>query len=522
MSKEIRIPTIQELEQAQNRRSGILEQRRVLFGKIGTGENQEATEANKATMLWEPTIKVGRARKAVSKSIGRLSGTQTNIGLEISSYNKAQEHLAAIAEEEELITKARQLVKEGYLPEAQIARGIKDHQARIEQAKNDLDIQRGLERMKKEHDQASKPNVQTEPPQEKRIEEIPYAGEQIKQEEIAQANLQPPAENTAVIVVNPAETLTPEQSTTTKIEPSDEIQTLISALSTAAAAILICKPIRNLGLTINEDTLNELIGYASDEQQIDNLENMTSDEINKAVKDSQIKSLKKAKKIIESGDFEQVADKIYSQNPNAWYLLIALSDLNKIEIDEKENQGISYVIELLNDPEKLERALETARTSDSIQTQMPPASVVMFKTGRADNNTTAHHQIPETKPKQSLYRLERRDPEIRARINIFLDEISANKQLNNSVSPGMLTNIYQRLNETTMDGLKKFLPLEHYQNDLKKIMFNNIAIATALYLHDYGKGVISNLREDAQYIVKEEVDRRMAEKQKAEKKQKAY
>ncbi len=115
--------------------------------------------------------------------------------------------------------------------------------------------------------------------------------------------------------------------------------------------------LNNSGVSIvEEDTLSKLINITGEISLADS-KKMTEKQYKDSFGKFRVESLQKAKDLIESPEYQEIKDKIYEKNPNVWYLLESLSEINdklKGQAKNEDNyyvikEGIAFLIDFITD-----------------------------------------------------------------------------------------------------------------------------------------------------------------------------
>lgn len=217
---------------------------------------------------------------------------------------------------------------------------------------------------------------------------------------------------------------------------------------------------------IDKTTLLNLIGLVGNEPAIE-LKDMTADQMTEYLNIYRIKSFEKIKSLITSPDFSQVCDQIFEKNPDVWELVVNLSELS---------EGISFIQEVISKPLQADFVIDSQS-----------GAITSIKLDKEEPTKTA---------------LEKRDENIRTKLEVVLKDVIEREKITKPLSPGIITNHYPSLKGTKMDELirKKLVPYTmegaHYRLDAR-------GVTTMIYLLREGQNLPSRLKKQVQYIVGE-------------------
>lgn len=263
---------------------------------------------------------------------------------------------------------------------------------------------------------------------------------------------------------------------------------------------------------IEEDIAFELIGLTED-QEIGVQKQYASgdisvEEFDQLMSSYRARAFEKAKEMLKDPNFGENVDRIGKQNPYVWSLLV-----NLYEIDEaiKKRAGREEDITLIaQDPEVLKTLLENPENEgsaieDDLEAAIVDGPTIVFEA------LVPVEGIKPVEPKPSA--LERRDPEIRATVNRYLDEILAIPELNGPVSSSMVTRSFPRIKAIIIDqcvkeGWVKGIPSQSNRRVSDHVRFGPNGIATLRYLYENGDRLNARLKKRVQEIAQEEFDKR--------------
>ncbi len=261
---------------------------------------------------------------------------------------------------------------------------------------------------------------------------------------------------------------------------------------------------------IEADITHDLIALAGD-KIVTEFGEMTLDKKSQFIKEYGSNALERARNLIESSNFNEIKVKINDQNIDVYCLLENLSDINKVQLKSiaGQQQGLNFLKELIANPGNFRLGVTVIKPQPETITPTLSADVTLF-----DNKSIApipDSRISETIPK--TYAVEKRDPEIRAKINQYLNDILSRQEFKSPVSADALTRVYKSIKWLTIEkALKDKVIIVEYEKRHNRARFDVIATASLLYLYSHGKNLPVKLRRQVQTIVAEEFEKREKEK----------
>lgn len=153
MSDEKILPS--ELAQKQAHLSQLLNQREALVPKIGTGEVQLGSS-------WETTLKVGRVRRDVNKSVERLRGEHARVTGELEGYGRARSYLSLVDLRGQQIAQMNEMAEEGVLPDDVVDKYRQEYQNLLSEQDTNNYLRRGIELVRQEESQVKPQEAQPE------------------------------------------------------------------------------------------------------------------------------------------------------------------------------------------------------------------------------------------------------------------------------------------------------------------------------------------------------------------------
>lgn len=263
---------------------------------------------------------------------------------------------------------------------------------------------------------------------------------------------------------------------------------------------------------IEEDVLFELMGLTEGQeigaQEAYHEGRLSEEEFNQLMSDYRARAFEKAREIIKDPDLDSILERIGDKNPHVWSLLVNLSEVNDVIEKSGHEEGISLIGK---DPESLAAIFS--------QSQVPPEFITNEATPSPQPTTVfeaplgvggAVVGIKPVEPKLSA--LERRDPEIIATINQYLDEILAVPELNGPVSPSIVTRFFPRIktgitDQCVEEGWVRGIPSQSNRRTSDQVRFGPDGIATLRYLYE-NENLPSRLKKRVQDIARKEFDKR--------------
>lgn len=139
-----------------------------------------------------------------------------------------------------------------------------------------------------------------------------------------------------------------------------------------------------------------------------------------------------------------------------------------------------------------EVTLPTPDWNETLPVQVPPSRPIPF-------------EQPVKKPK--VRTIERRDPEIRAKINEILEQIKQ-ANIHGTISTSTLSSLFRRLTGSEVQlTIEKGYIKPHKGSEYFPV-FNEEEITVLLYVHDYGNNLNNRLVKELKEIIREETERR--------------
>lgn len=134
----------QDLAQKREQLTHVIDQRRALIDKIGTGDVQLGSS-------WENTLRVGRVREKVFDSVQRHE-EQRRIITAQEELLRYQENLSLRREQ---LTEMRRLQQDGYLPDSVVDRYQQEYASLVMLPETSEPLRRGLDLQGEPHEQES-------------------------------------------------------------------------------------------------------------------------------------------------------------------------------------------------------------------------------------------------------------------------------------------------------------------------------------------------------------------------------
>lgn len=363
----------------------------------------------------------------------------------------------------------------------------------------------------------------------------------------------------AVSSVELAEPETHEVEETPKTVTDPEFGTLSRVdITMLAAAIRMhrhtLEPIaEQRGVKLVEESILEGLAELRGDEPIADFSKMTGEERNRWINEYRIKALERLREMTEAPDFDRTMERIYEQNPDVWCLIFNLSEMDKVKVENGTGikQGITFLKDLLANPDARRKGFRVIpepqpapptpepRRVDvatvqaeavvlfdarvvtpqeqveavTVDAQVPvepivePVVEIPVQVTPVAQPVPVIPRAPEPEPKPKA--LEVRDPDIRARVNQYLDQIFEHPELHQPASPGMATRAFPRLKQRTVDALveARYVPTETGKKADQE-RFDPTGVATLLYLYDHGDNLTGRLKKQVQEIVAEELKKR--------------
>lgn len=183
-----------------------------------------------------------------------------------------------------------------------------------------------------------------------------------------------------------------------------------------------------------------------------------------------------------------------------------LADEKALLVDIAQKLGISHNSSVQEARETVVAAVslssvEVVESESTIETPSEIASVAL--------PTPVLPKAPEPKPKA----LEVRDPDVRTRIDNFIDEILERPELRSPVSSAAVTRAFPRLKQNVIDkAVGSGSVIVHAESRGVQKKFDLVGIVTLLYLHEFGNNLTPKMRKQIRDITKEELKKRQEEK----------
>lgn len=185
---------------------------------------------------------------------------------------------------------------------------------------------------------------------------------------------------------------------------------------------------------------------------------------------------------------------------NAYLAMLIYMDDHNLINNKALLADIAQKLEISNNPPRENEVVVFDKTTSSGESEpveaKPAIAIESFK-------------MP--KPELKRNPLEVRDPNVRARINDYLNQILEHLELQQGSSPGMVTRAFPRLKTTSIDTFSGKYGLSVQGKKADQHRFNHAAIATMLYLYDHGDNLKNKLKKQVKNIAKEEYNKRQEE-----------
>lgn len=191
----------------------------------------------------------------------------------------------------------------------------------------------------------------------------------------------------------------------------------------------------------------------------------------------------------------------------AFQTVVEAGDLSPAtDVEEQEISGPVCLDEIIRSVEKTE--VEVAEIGIAVAGEEVPEEPGQVETAPTAQVVPPRVELVEPKPKA----IEQRDPDIRARVNEYLDDILARPEFSAPVTGLAMNRIYQRLKKTTVQKALegKWLSVPFDKDGHPR--FDVVATAALLYLYDYGDNLPTRLRRQVQDVAAEEFKKRQKEK----------
>ncbi len=153
MNKEF--PPVQNLENRRNSLTRIIDQRKSLIDRIGTG-------SVKVGSSFENTLKVGKVRKAVTSSISTLTQRLNQVGTDIQNYQNALRYSEELELKKTQLDRIERMVAEGLLTKAETQPHQIEFQEFASLPQKDPGLRKALDRIAQEKEAVKTPPA-TEP-----------------------------------------------------------------------------------------------------------------------------------------------------------------------------------------------------------------------------------------------------------------------------------------------------------------------------------------------------------------------
>lgn len=283
---------------------------------------------------------------------------------------------------------------------------------------------------------------------------------------------------------------------------------------------------------LEDSTIIELIDLVGDDP-IAQLGMMTEEQMNVFLNDYRVRAFEKVRGMLANPDLQAICERIYEQNPNVWALLVNLSELSQvIEESSESKEGILFIKELIATPIVATFVIDTrtnlvaairfgnvdepphqqelaAYPNDNVVQSLAedgaPAEVGEEEVVQVEVTPTTGPDILKVEPIEPKPKaIEKRDPDLRAIINQYLDDILQRPEFSAPVTGMALNRVYPRLKKFTVEKALEgnWLKLSFDRDNHPR--FDAVAAAALLYLYDHGDNLPNKLRRQVQTIAAEE------------------
>lgn len=261
---------------------------------------------------------------------------------------------------------------------------------------------------------------------------------------------------------------------------------------------------------IDQTTVGKLVWLCENAEVVPGAADLHGQEQELKICQARRDALLSVSKLLRSDGFAALADRIHNLDPDVWAFLVNLSEIEKVRVKDtiggNEYSGMEFLISLLCDPNAKKNGYTPILR---LQPEIVAAPIVIAETARVEAESTfvvampSQPVLPSSVP-QPLYkgpvivveperptksRIEKRDPDVRKKLETYLNEVMSNDLFRNGpASFDQVSKGFSRLKARIME-----IYVDHgwvsveYEGKGKRPKFSPPAVATLLYLHDSRK-----------------------------------